>query len=112
MELTEEGRRFLPYAKRIVELEHTAVMELGMLHSFAEHLRIGTVNTVYDCHLTKCMSGILRECPDISVKVIIDHSNTLIRMLQDGTLDVILPLCLWRETVLTVFRFRQMNWYW
>ncbi|WP_070040560.1 LysR family transcriptional regulator [Robinsoniella peoriensis] len=106
VELTEEGRRFLPYAKRIVELEHTAVMELGMLHSFAEHLRIGTVNTVYDCHLTKCMSRILRECPDISVKVIIDHSNKLIRMLQDGTLDVIFTFVPTERTGFTCIPFQ------
>lgn len=89
VELTEEGRSFLPYAKRIVELKDSAVMELSMMHTFSETLRVGTVNTVYDCHLPPFLAQFLKAYQDISVKVTVDHSNTLIRMLQDGTLDVI-----------------------
>lgn len=89
VELTDEGHHFLSYAKRIVALEASAIAELSMLHTFSETLRIGTVNTVYDCYLMQPIKNYIRNHPDISVKVIIDHSGPLLRMLQDGTLDVV-----------------------
>lgn len=89
VELTDEGHHFLSYAKRIVALEASAIEELSMLHTFSETLRIGTVNTVYDCYLTHTIRDYIRTYQDISVKVIIDHSGPLLRMLQDGTLDAV-----------------------
>lgn len=89
VELTEEGVHFLSYAKRIVSLEASAIEELSMLHTFSETLRIGTVNTVYDCHLSRHIMDYIRSYADISVKVVIDHSGPLLRMLQDGTADVV-----------------------
>lgn len=89
VELTDEGLHFLSYAKRIVALEASAIEELSMLHTFSETLRIGTVNTVYDCDLSSHIMNYIQNYADISVKVIIDHSGTLLRMLQDGTLDLV-----------------------
>lgn len=89
VELTDEGLHFLSYAKRIVALEASAIEELSMLHTFSETLRIGCVNTVYDCYLTEPIKNYIRNYQDISVKVIIDHSGPLLRMLQDGTVDVV-----------------------
>ena len=59
-----------------------------MLHTFSENLRIGTVNTVYDCYLIDPITAFVKNHKDISVKVIVDHSGPLLRMLQDGTVDV------------------------
>ncbi len=89
VELTDEGLHFLSYAKRIVALEASAIEELSMLHTFSENLRIGTVNTVYDCYLNRPIMDFIRTYTDISMKVIIDHSGPLLRMLQDGTLDMV-----------------------
>ncbi|MDO5538696.1 MAG: LysR family transcriptional regulator [Eubacteriales bacterium] len=88
VELTEEGHHFLSYAKRIVALEASAIEELSMLHTFSETLRIGTVNTAYDCYLFMPIKEYIRNYKDISMKVIIDHSGPLLRMLQDGTIDL------------------------
>ncbi|MBC8571780.1 LysR family transcriptional regulator [Jingyaoa shaoxingensis] len=88
VELTEEGQHFLAYAKRIVALEASAIEELSMLHTFSENLRIGTVNTVYDCYLIDPITAFVKNHKDISVKVIVDHTGPLLRMLQDGTVDV------------------------
>ncbi len=89
VELTDEGLHFLSYAKRIVALEASAIEELSMLHTFSETLRIGTVNTVYDCYLCDHVMDYIQAHSDISVKVIIDHSGPLLRMLQDGTVDLV-----------------------
>ena len=90
VELTDEGHHFLSYAKRIVALEASAIAELSMLHTFSETLRVGTVNTVYECYLIQPVKNYIQHHPDISVKVIIDHSGPLLRMLQDGTVDMVL----------------------
>lgn len=89
VELTDEGHHFLTYAKRIVALEASAIAELSMLHTFSETLRIGTVNTVYECHLIEPIRQYIKTHPDISLKVIVDHSGPLLRMLQDGTVDLV-----------------------
>ena len=88
VELTEEGQHFLAYARRIVALEASAIEELSMLHTFSENLRIGTVSTVYDCYLIHPITEFVKNHKDISVKVIVDHSGPLLRMLQDGTVDI------------------------
>lgn len=46
----------LTYAKRIVELTETASSELTMLSTYSGILKIGSVHTVYDCHLHKYIS--------------------------------------------------------
>lgn len=89
VELTDEGQHFLSYAKRIVALEASAIEELSMLHTFSETLRVGTVNTVYDCYLSRPIMDFIRKYTDVSMKVIIDHSGPLMRMLQDGTVDLV-----------------------
>ena len=88
VELTEEGQHFLSYAKRIVALEASAIEELSTLHTFSDTLRIGTVNTVYDCYMTEAISSFISTYRDISVKITIDHSGPLLRMIQDGTVDL------------------------
>lgn len=86
--LTEEGTALLTYAKRIVELEETAIKELSLLNSYNDNLRVGTVNTVYDSYLYPYISSFIKNNPDISIDIIIDHSSTLIRMLHDDILDI------------------------
>lgn len=87
--LTEEGLSLLSYAKRIVELEEAATREISLLNSYCDTLRIGSVNTVYDCHLYPYISTFIVNNKDIAIKIIIDHSSTLIRMLHDDVLDII-----------------------
>ncbi len=86
--LTSEGEHLLPYAKRIVELQETAAEELSRMQSFTSHLSIGTVNTVYDCHLAPMIINFRKKYPMTSVRVRVGHSNQLLRMLRDDILDI------------------------
>ena len=86
--LTVEGEHLLSYARRIVELQETAAQELSLMSKYSGRLSIGTVNTVYDCHLAPLIAGYMKRYPDISVKVSVDHSNHLLRMLRDDIIDV------------------------
>lgn len=86
--LTKDGEIFLEYAKRIVELEEAAIHEFNTQSNYRASLRVGTTNTVYECHLYEPIRTFFVNHADISMKVTIDHSFTLIQMLQDNLIDL------------------------
>ena len=86
--LTNAGHHLLSYAKRIVELAETASSELNMLSTYSNTLRIGSVHTVYDCHLHKYISKYIKEYKNVSVKINIDHSKNLLEQLHDDVIDI------------------------
>ncbi len=88
--LTEEGSHLLEYAKRMIQLEDHARTEIQNMQSYKQVIRLGCVNTVYDCYLYPKISAFLKSHSDISLSLVIDHSNALFTMLKDQTLDVII----------------------
>lgn len=88
LSLTPEGEHFLAYAKRILALEHSAVEELNHMGQYNHSLRIGTTNTIYDCQLASFLLSYQRSSKNCKLDITISHSFPLIRMLQDGTLDL------------------------
>ncbi len=87
--LTAEGEAFLGYAKRIVELSDTGIQDINSLNKYSDILRIGTTNTVYECHLFPKIRDYMKSYSQNAVKITIGHSNDLIKALQDDLLDVI-----------------------
>lgn len=87
--LTAEGEAFLGYAKRIVELSDTGIQDINSLNRYSDILRIGTTNTVYECHLFPKIRDYMKSFSQNAVKITIGHSNDLIKALQDDLLDVI-----------------------
>lgn len=87
--LTAEGEAFLGYAKRIVELSDTGIQDINSLNKYSDILRIGTTNTVYECHLFPKIRDYMKSFSQNAVKITIGHSNDLIKALQDDVLDVI-----------------------
>lgn len=87
--LTAEGEAFLGYAKRIVELWDTGVQDINSLQKYPDILKIGTTNTIYECHLFPKIREYMKSCPQSAVKVTIGHSADLIKALQDDLQDVI-----------------------
>ncbi|BCN30191.1 LysR family transcriptional regulator [Anaeromicropila herbilytica] len=93
--LTEEGLVFYQYANRILELEESALHDINSSAFYRNSIRIGTTNTIYECHLFPKMKAFLDSHEDTSVKLFFGHSLELIEMLQDHLLDVVfsyLPL--------------------
>ena len=86
--LTKEGQLFLTYAKRMVDLEEQAMKDLNSF-CYQNTLRIGSTNTIYECHLYPLIHQFILTHTDTSVKVVLGHSNELIHMLQDGIIDVV-----------------------
>ena len=87
--LTAEGNAFLGYAKRILELADTGIQEINAIDRYPEALRIGTTNTIYECHLFPEIVGYMEGHPEHAVKITIGHSGDLIQAMQDRLLDVV-----------------------
>lgn len=93
--LTAEGSLFLTYAKRMIDLEETSIKEMNSIKQYEYNLRIGTTNTIYECHLVDTIKHLLTSRQDCALTVTVGHSISLLQMLQDGLLDVVysyLPL--------------------
>lgn len=88
LQLTEQGERFLAYARRIVELTQSAAEELNSMSHYRSSLRIGSTNTIYDCHLSRKLVDYSLSHPETKLNIVIGHSHALIQMLQDHTLDM------------------------
>lgn len=87
--LTAEGHAFLGYAKRILELADTGMQEINAIDRYPEALRIGTTNTIYECHLFPKIVEYMEGHPEYGIKIAIGHSGDLIQGIQDRILDVV-----------------------
>lgn len=86
--LTPDGINFLDYAQRILDLENTAKEQLNTSNKFSHSLRIGSTNTIYDCHLQNYVPSFMKKHKDIAVKITMGHSQPLIQMLSDNVADI------------------------
>lgn len=93
--LTKEGAIFLGYAKRMIELAETSIQDMNSLKKYQSTMRIGTTNTIYECHLFPYIRDYMDQHPKDAIKITMGHSADLLTGLQDHVFDVIysyLPL--------------------
>ena len=55
LSLTREGLLFQDYARRIIDLEEMSIREMNAQAFSRASLRIGTTNTIYECHLAPAL---------------------------------------------------------
>ena len=81
--LTEQGKAFCEYARRIVEMEDACI---AAVKGGKRQVRIGAVNAVYEGALKqRILEGIAQGK---MYRVTIGHTSGLLEMLWDGLLDV------------------------
>ncbi|MGI6069103.1 MAG: LysR family transcriptional regulator [Blautia sp.] len=85
--MTEAGKAYYEYAAKIVELHKNAIACLNENGFSRKKIRIGTTNTIYECHVKKKLVDLSVEAGDLSWKVIIGHSQELLELLQADSLD-------------------------
>ena len=51
VELTAEGEQFKDYAEKVITLTNASLSEISSLHKYANHLRIGCSDSIYEGHL-------------------------------------------------------------
>lgn len=87
--LTKEGEMFLGYAKRILELSDASIQDINSLNKYANTFRIGTTNTIYECHLFPYIKDYMIQNPNDAVRITIAHSDDLLHGIQDNLFDVV-----------------------
>lgn len=86
--LTNAGEAFLLYAKRILNLQESAVLELMSLEVYADIFNVGSVHSLYDCYVYDLLSKYINANKEIATKITIDHSLELFEQLHDDKLDI------------------------
>lgn len=86
-ELTPYGKAFLPYAKKILELESLAYAAIVSKDQFVEHLNIGTVFYQYETLISRKLSGFCAAYPRYSIQIRPDVSATVNARVYNGSLD-------------------------
>lgn len=89
VELTGEGILFENYARRILELEKSAIQEINQAVSYKSTIRIGSAQTIYDCHLYHVIYSFLKCNSDTAVKITLGHSHIMLQKLDDNLLDLV-----------------------
>ena len=88
VDLTEEGKLFLSYAQRIIELEESFVREVNASSRYEKQLRVGVINAAYESGLYPYFRDFFVRRKDVSLKIVLGHSVDLLQMLQDHIIDV------------------------
>lgn len=82
-----EGELFLSYARRILELADNGIQDVNSMKKYEASYRIGSTNTIYECHLFPVIQEYMASHPTHAVKITLGHSNDLLQQIQDNLLD-------------------------
>ncbi|WP_170006399.1 LysR family transcriptional regulator [Bacillus fonticola] len=86
--LTPAGMSLLPYAERIYELSTEGMKVVQLEQNFHDQLTVGTTHVLWDYVLFDALNAFRQTRPAISLRMITEHSEILIRKMMDGLLDV------------------------
>lgn len=87
IQITESGKRMLEYAIHIVDLFDD--MERGMKNpDAAGELRIGSSLTIGACLLPRYLEKLTSLCPGIKPRVIVNNSDSIVKSVREGQLDI------------------------
>jgi len=86
--LTQDGKRFMEYAKRLVLTAEQARHEIGLPSRYRATIRIGGRIALWEGLLPQWVGKMRQTAPDIAIRSEIGFEEDLMRHLIDGTLDV------------------------
>lgn len=93
--LTEAGRRFFEYARRIAELEDACKKAVADGKG-KSRLRVGATNAIYESAIKEKLLS--RLAAGEEYQIVLGHSADLLRMLGDGVLDAAYVYQPWRKS--------------
>ena len=88
VELTAAGRRFRRYAEGIERLWQQSQHQVSLPEGFRAVLALGAQVSLWERLILEWMPRMRRQAPTVALQVQADHSNSLMRQLSDGLLDV------------------------
>ena len=86
--LTQAGKRFMEYAKRLVLTAEQARHEIGLPSRYRATIRIGGRIALWEGFLPQWVGNMRHAAPDIAIRSEIGFEEDLMRNLIDGTLDI------------------------
>jgi DNA-binding transcriptional LysR family regulator len=88
VELTAEGERLRPYALHLQRLWRRAEQEVAARKTQRQFVALGTAPSVCDAVLLRWIPWMQRADPDIDLHVDASFSDSLMRRLAEGSLDI------------------------
>lgn len=88
VKLTKSGEAFLPYAKRMLMLKKDGVIKARSVGIYEDRLALGLVDSIYNGIISPIIKEYFIAFPNIAVKLKVNHSEEIIKLLSDGILDV------------------------
>lgn len=86
--LTQAGKRFMEYAKRLVLTAEQAKHEIGLPSHYRATIRIGGRIALWEGLLPQWVGNMRRVAMDVAIRSDIGFEEDLMRHLIDGTLDI------------------------
>lgn len=86
--LTKAGEAFLPYAKRMLMLKKDGIIKARSIGIYEDRLAVGLVDSIYKGIISPIIKEYFLTFPSIAVKLKVNHSEEIIKLLVDGILDI------------------------
>ena len=86
--LTQYGEMLVPYAQEIVSTTTTIENMFREKENLAGNLRVGFVESLFECLFKETLRLFHREFPKVTVDVIVDSTTALLKLLHSGQLDI------------------------
>lgn len=87
IQLTPTGRKLLAHAETIVNLWHRAQQHISLGEDVALHLSVSGAPSLWDIFLNDWLETLSRQT-DMSIHADVHGTDTQLRMLREGTLDL------------------------
>lgn len=88
IQLTDAGRRFVPYAEAIIESWNRARQDVMLTGSGQHLLAVGSTYGIWDIFLEDWLIKVHQKQPQLSLRTEACNQETVIRMLLDKALDL------------------------
>lgn len=88
VKLTKSGEAFLPYAKRILMLKKDSIVKAREVDMYQDRLALGLPDSIYRGWISPILKKYYTSFSDIAIKLKVNHSEEIIKLLSDGILDV------------------------
>lgn len=88
IQLTVAGQKLLRYAENITTAWNRARQEMAMGEGGPEPLAVGAVPSLWDIALQEWVHWLYRDCPEVGLSAEAHGPETLLRRLQEGSIDL------------------------
>lgn len=87
--LTQYGQQLIPYAQQIVATSTTIETMFREKKALSGSLRVGFVESLFECLFRDTMLNYHRQFPLVTVEVTVDATSELLKRLHSGQLDAV-----------------------